>query len=127
MKRIIATLILTSTLLTFTFTLAAPPGILRTNVTLVWNHTNPPVLIGTNLFIDPGIFKVYSTTNPAIALTNWPLFSIVAGTNNTTTFTMQPQMRFYAMTFSNFWGESTFSGVVWTPPMPLDLISVGIE
>src|SRR3990172_11080183 len=128
MKKTITFLALASTLLTFTFSFAAPPGVLRTNVTLVWIYpTNAPYALDTNHFFEHGVFKIYSHTNLDISLPQWPVLTETAGTNRTITIPMQPQMRFFAVTFSNYWGESDFSNVVWTPPPPIGLVPLGIE
>jgi len=87
------------------------PGVLFTNVTLAWDY--PSNELSTNL-----VFKLYSTTNVALPMTNWPLVKTIVGTNLTTPFPMQPGMRLFVMTASNFWGESTFSPVAATPPAP---------
>jgi hypothetical protein len=87
------------------------PGVLFTNVTLAWSY--PSNELSTNM-----VFKLYSTTNTALPMTSWPLVKMIPGPNLTTTFPMQAELRFFVMTASNFWGESTFSPVAATPPAP---------
>ncbi len=97
-------------LLSCGFLQAAPPGILRTNVTLAWDY--PVTELSTNL-----VFKIYSATNviqPVVLLTN------VSGTNTQVTLPLDAQQRYFVVTASNYWGESSFSNVAETPPPPRD-------
>lgn len=95
----------------------APPGVLRTNVTLTCDY--PANQLSTNL-----TFKVYSHTNLAVAATSWPLVATFKGTNTTVTLPIDATQRYYVMTASNWWGESSFSNVAATEPPPLDVINL---
>jgi hypothetical protein len=89
--------------------LAAP---LRTNLTLqVLNY--PANELSTNL-----VFKVYSTTNINLSVTNWPLYRTVVATNSQISLPIDANQRFFVLTSSNWWGESSFSNVAGTPPLP---------
>ncbi|OHD27380.1 MAG: hypothetical protein A2Y38_01870 [Spirochaetes bacterium GWB1_59_5] len=96
---------------------AAPPGVLRTNVTLQCDY--PAGELGTNL-----VFKIYSSTNLSVAVTNWPLLKTVVATSTHITLPIDATQRFYVMTASNWWGETSFSNVAQTPPIPRDVINV---
>lgn len=70
-------------------------------------------------------FKVYQSTNITIPLTNWNvLTNIVAtnaqigGTNFQCALQVSPGQMFYAVTMTNFWGESDFSNTTQTPALP---------
>ena len=93
-------------------TLHASPGILRTNVTLAWNY---PDADATNVHA----FRLYSSTNIALPLTNWTVIATIPGTNRTVTLPIQPPQRFYTITASNWWGESPFSNVAATEKPPV--------
>lgn len=95
----------------------APPGSLRTNITLQIDY--PTNQLSTNL-----VFKIYSTTNLALAVSSWPLEKTFVGTNTTFTLPIIASQRFYVMTSSNWWGESDFSNVAQTPPLPLDVVNL---
>lgn len=91
-------------------------GQLRTNVILEWTY--PPAELTNVTFL---LFSSQTITNP---VENWPLLWTVRGTTNAPTPTnltlaMEPQVMFFAMKSSNFWGRSTnFSNVAWTPAPP---------
>lgn len=88
------------------------PGNLRTNVTLMWDK------YPTNQISPDLILKVYSSTNLAIPLSNWPLVAIVNPTNVTVTLPLDGNQRFYTMTASNWYGEGNFSVVAATVAPP---------
>jgi hypothetical protein len=89
----------------------APPGTLRTNVTLQCDY--PVAELGTNL-----TFKIYSSTNSTQAVATWPLYASRLATNTSITLPIDASQRYFVMTASNWWGESTFSNVAATPPFP---------
>jgi len=91
--------------------LAAPPGVMRTNVNLAWDY--PTNELSTNL-----TFKLYSATNIASPVATWPLLTTVVGTNLSVTLPIDAQQRYFVMTASNWWGESIPSNVAGTPPLP---------
>lgn len=90
--------------------LGAPPGVIRTNVTLAWDP------YPTNQISPDLVLKVYSSTNATAPLSTWPLLTTVNPTNSTVTLPTDAQQRFFVMTASNWWGESFFSNVTNTPP-----------
>lgn len=77
----------------------------KTNVTLVWDY--PATELNTNL-----TFKLYSSTNITVPLTNWPVATNVPGTITNVTLPIQPGMTFYFVTASNEFGESDPSNTV---------------
>lgn len=87
------------------------PGIIRTNAMLRWSY--PTNELSTNL-----TFYIYSHTNIAVPLTNWPMLTNVVGTNLSVTLPINAQQRWFFMTASNWWLESLPSEVVATPPLP---------
>jgi hypothetical protein len=109
--------------LIFLFTLAAigaPPGVMRTNLTLRWDY--PANELSTNL-----TFKIYSTTNLSLPVTNWPVFVTVVGTNLSHPVPVEDFKRFFSMTASNLIGEGNFSMVVEKPAPPRDQIPLGLQ
>lgn len=104
-------LLLALILVVFRLAPAAPPGVLRTNVMLVWNY--PADQLSTNL-----TFKVYQSPDLAAPMTNWAVLTNVAGTNTSVVVALNPQVMFFAVTASNLWGESPFSEAAGTPPPP---------
>jgi hypothetical protein len=80
-------------------------------LTLEWDY--PEQERSTNL-----TFYVYSTTNVFAPMTNWAVLTNVVGTNLSVRLQIDPGQRFFVMTASNFWGESDFSEVASTPPLP---------
>lgn len=100
---------------------AVVPGVFPTQVTLKWDQ------YPTNQISPDLVFKIYSHTNIAVPFTNWPVVKTVAGTNLSTTFPMQPAARYFVLTASNFWGESSFSNVASTPAPPRSDVPLGIE
>lgn len=76
-------------------------------ITLAWDY--PTNELGMDL-----TFRVYRSGD----LRNWTLLTNVVGTNATVAVQVQPGQHFFAMTASNFWGESDFSAVASTPPLP---------
>lgn len=95
--------------------IAAGLGSFRTSVTLAWDYPTNEI---------SGItFRVYSSTNISLAVTNWPLYSVVTnavvGSNTLSTILpIDAQQRWFVMTASNWFGESSFSVVAATPPVP---------
>lgn len=81
---------------------------------ICWSYTNAA----------PDSFKVYQTTNVALALTNWTVLTNVsalasAGTNtwptNSCLAYVTPGSYFFTVTASNFWGESIPAPPASTP------------
>jgi hypothetical protein len=69
--------------------LGAPPGVLRTNVTLQWDQ------YPTNQISPDLILLVYSNTNATAPLSSWPLVATVNPTNVTVTLPIDGNQRFY--------------------------------
>jgi hypothetical protein len=90
--------------------LFAPPGVLRTNITLAWIPANTP---STNF-----IYKIYSSTNILQPPTNWSVYATASGSVSNITLPIDANQRWFVMTASNWWGESSFSNVASTPPIP---------
>lgn len=63
-------------------------------------------------------FKLYTSTNLAVPMTNWLVLTNVAGTNLAAAVRIEPGEHFFTLTASNFWGESDFSNVASVPPLP---------
>jgi len=97
----------------------APPGVMRTSVTLAWDY--PTNQLSTNL-----TFRIFSTTNITQSVTNWPLYGATSGTNLSATFPIDANQRWFVMTASNWWGSSDFSTVAATPPLPRSDVSLSL-
>ena len=111
----------------------AAPGQTKTNVTLYWSApTNLvySVTNGTEIVLLTNVvdrYFMYASSDPSINTTNWPVLISVPGTVTNVSLVMTPQMRFYAVTASNYWGESDFSNVAWTPPRPSDEVQLWVK
>jgi hypothetical protein len=90
--------------------LKSQPGVIRTNVTLTW-------LTNVNTPSPDFIYKLYSTTNLSVSLTNWPIYATFSGTNTGITLPIDSNQRWFVLTASNWWGETFFSNVTNTPPI----------
>lgn len=92
-------------------------GVFRDTVTLAWDYS-------TNN-MDGTTFYVYGSAE-LTAMTNWPVITVV--TNQTfATFYTVPSSWFFAVTASNWWGESDFSNVLKLPEPPLSDIKLRLE
>jgi hypothetical protein len=80
-------------------------------VKLGWNYP-------TNQLSPDLVFKLYTSTNLTTPLTNWTWIGTTAGANTSMLAVIQPGAQFFVLTASNFWGESDFSNVASTPPLP---------
>jgi len=87
----------------------AGPGTVKTNVTLIADYD-------TNAVSADLSFNLYSTTNIALPVAQWPVVTnvlypacMVNGTNVQIILPIQPGPHFYALTASNWFGESPFS------------------
>jgi len=100
---------------------AAGPGNLRTNITLSFDF--PTNLLSTNV-----LFKFYSSTTITQPVNQWPLYASVVGTNTSYTFPIDAVagQRWFVMTASNWWGETSFSNVTNTQPVLPSLVNVSI-
>lgn len=91
-----------------------------TPITLAWNY--PTNELSTNL-----TFRLYHSTNITVPLTNWTVITNIAGTNTSVSLPVLPGAHFFALTASNFWGESDFSNVASTPPAPRSDVNLSIS
>lgn len=99
-------------LLISSISFAAPPV---GDVTLEW--VRPVGWTPTN----SGIYKLYGSPTLSIPMTNWTVLTNISLMSTSTTVHINPGQYFFAMTQSNLWGESIFSIVVSTPPLPDDV------
>lgn len=103
-------------LVLFTSIAASPPVV---SVTFTWVDTNAPGQVDA--------YYIYTTFNPGVPKSNWTMFAAIpAGTNQFQTNVTAGQA-YYAMTCSNFWGETPFSMVVSTPALLSAQAQVGIR
>lgn len=103
-------------LVLFTSIAASPPVV---SVTFTWVDTNAPGQVDA--------YYIYTTYNPGVPKSNWTMFAAIpAGTNQFQT-NVTAGSAFYAMTCSNFWGETGFSMVVGTPALLSSTATVGIR
>jgi len=122
----ILSLTLLAALALVAISIAAPIGQFKTKVVLAWNYP-------TNEYQTNFSFSIYHSTNALIPLTNWTRITNIAfigpvtnlpvtGTNYdfSTTLPTIAGVHFFIMTVSNSWGESSFSNVAGTPPVPRD-------
>jgi hypothetical protein len=92
-------------------------GVFRDEVTLAWDYRT------NNL--PSTVFFVYGSetlTEP----TNWPVITVVTG-QTWATFQTVPASWFFAVTASNWWGESDFSNVLEIPEPPSSDINLRLE
>jgi len=89
----------------------AGPGTVKTNVTLTADYD-------TNAASADLSFNLYSTTNITLPIAQWPVVTNVLypacmtnGTNVQIVLPISSGPHFYALTASNWWGESPFSNV----------------
>jgi len=97
--------------------LAAPPS---GRIELTWDYP-------TNELSADLSFRVYSTTNISLALTNWPCLTNFPGTQTSGIIQITPGQQYFVMTASNFWGESSFSNVTNTPVLARTINMRGIS
>jgi hypothetical protein len=81
------------------------------NIVLVWDY--PLNELSTNLS-----FYVFHSTNSADPLPTWTVLTNFPGTNLQIQFPIQPGINYFTMRASNLWGNSDFSEVAATPPLP---------
>jgi len=91
--------------------LVAEQSNIRKTCTLEWDAYLPTE---TN-----GVVKIYGSTNLALPLTNWIYIGETSITNTTFVVSnLTPFRQFFVARSSNWWGESDFSNVAPTPPIP---------
>ena len=92
----------------------------RKSVTFHWEY---PAEELTNVLA----FKLYSSTDISVPLTNWTVLTNIVGTVTNITIPIQPGKRFFVMTASNWWGESEFSNVADVPAPPCADLNLKIK
>lgn len=95
---------------------ASPPS---GRVRLAWDYE--PTELSTNL-----TFVLRHSTSIATPLTNWLVLTNVVGTNLTIEVQITPGQHYFVLTASNFWGESDFSNVAGTPPLPRSAVNLRV-
>jgi hypothetical protein len=60
-------------------------------------------------------------------MTNWPVIAVINGTNRTAKVQLAPGRYWFAMTASNWWGESDFSEVLEVKGPPLSDAKLSLE
>lgn len=94
---------------------AAPPV---GDVTLAWDPPASGLSTGQ-------VFRLYYSPTLATPMTNWIVLTNISGMATQATVRITPGAAFFSLTTSNLWGESVFSGVAATPPLPLSpLLSI---
>lgn len=114
MKNTLAIIIIFGIFWMAVFAGISPIGRIR----LDWDY--PPNEITTDI-----VFRVYSSTNITIPITNWMVLTNV--TTNEAHLTISPGRTFFYVTASNFWGESDPSNVVGLPPLPTNGTNLRIQ
>lgn len=106
-------IIFISSILACAVLMAAPE-----DISLSWDY---PESERTNV-----VFRVYSSTNVTIPLSQWKVMTNVTATNFVR-LKVVPGVNYFTMTASNFWGESTFSEVVSTPALPRSDVNLKVQ
>jgi hypothetical protein len=65
------------------------------------------------------MFKLYGSPTISAPLTNWTVLTNISGLATNVSVRIVPGVYFFSITESNLWGESSFSVVVQSPPLPL--------
>lgn len=97
----------------------ADRGVWREYVVLGWDYegTNQ-IRIMDGVYEDPLMsFNLYYQTNVG-TITNWILLTNLPPTARTAKIAIAPGSYFFAVTASNWWGESVFSNVAWVNGPP---------
>lgn len=90
----------------------ADRGVWREYVVLAWDYPDVTNQIMPGVWFDPLMqFNLYVHTNVATPLTNWMLLTNVPGVLRSAKIQIAPGSYFFALTASNWWGESDFSNV----------------
>lgn len=93
-------------------------GIFRDEVTLAWDYQTNRI---------PGtVFFVYGSENVYMPIEEWPVITVVTG-QTWATFQTVPSSWFFAVTASNWWGETDFSNVLEIPEPPSSDINLRLE
>lgn len=80
-------------------------------VTLAWDY--PAAELGPDL-----VFIIRHNKDVTTPLDQWAVLTNVAGTNLSVSIQLEPGLRYFTATASNFWGESDFSNVARVPAPP---------
>lgn len=102
-------------------------GAWKNYVVIRWDYTDklyPELSFHTNLW-----FRVYAHTNIAEPMANWPVIAVINGTNRQAKIEIAPGHWWFAMTASNWWGESVFSDALRLPGPPSEesKLFLGVE
>lgn len=93
-------------------------GVWREYVVLAWDYPE-------KIYYEDGLptdgmlsFNIYVHTNVAEPLTNWMWLTNIQGVYRSAKVGIAPGSYFFAVTASNWWGESVFSNVARVPGPP---------
>jgi hypothetical protein len=89
------------------------------NVEFSWTNTNAPGLVQA--------FCLYWSPSATVPMSNWTKIATIPPTQLTYATNIQVGENYFAMTCSNWWGESPFSLVVSTPALPSSQLGFGIK
>lgn len=123
-KSIMRTLLLSFVafvLVLFSGIAASPP---TGTITFWWTDTNAPGSVDA--------YRIYVTPDPGLPKSNWTVFATIpGGTNQLPTNTFSTNITIgawtFAMTCSNFWGETGFSSTASTPALLSAAAQLGIR
>lgn len=116
MKRL---LILLAAVLALALARSAERGVWRDYVLLAWEYDAQPYMTNGVLTDEFLSFNLYVHTNVAEPLTNWMFLTNIQGVYRSAKVGIAPGSYFFALTASNWWGESVFSPVARVPGPPL--------
>ena len=94
---------------------ASPSG----NVTFVWTDTNSPGLVQS--------YCIYWSPTVTLPMSNWVKVATIPAPTNQFTTNIAVGENYFAMTCSNWWGESPFSVIASTPPLASAQVSLAIR
>ena len=97
---------------------AAERGVWRDYVVLAWDYPDEPWQ--TNGLPTDGMlsFNLYCHTNVMHPLTNWFFVTNISGAKRSAKIEIAAGSYYFALTASNWWGESVFSNVERVPGPP---------
>jgi len=97
---------------------AAEKGVFRDHISLVWDYR-------TNNLPET-VVRIYGSSDLTVPMKAWPIITMVTGETHVT-FNTVPDHWFFAVTASNWWGESSFSNVLEIPEPPSSDIKLWLE
>lgn len=98
---------------------AAMPIKVHSTVSLSWDY-DPTNSVDA--------FKLYSSTDPAVPVTSWPLVATVSSNiHNITLSNLSAQQSWFFVTASNLWGEGVPSVTVGMPQPPAEVTNLRIS